>query len=315
MPKTKSKKPLNTKRRLTLPKYQTLRMSKSIRQPKPKLSKAPRLFKHSLQLIWKNKRLFGAITLIYIVLSLVLVKGFASTNNLAELKNSLLSLYQGSNAQISSSFAVFSVLLGSGNTAPSAVASTYQSVLLVIFSLAIIWSLRQSLALKKGQKIRIRDSFYKSLGQLVPFLLVLIVIGLELLPLMLANFLYGTIFGGGLAVTPIEKGLWLIFFVLLVVLSIYMVASSIIALYIVTLPDTTPMQALRSARELVRFRRWMIIRKLLFLPFILIVLAGVIILPVIIVAPVLAEWLFFGLSLFGLVVVHSYIYHLYRELL
>jgi hypothetical protein len=41
----------------------------------------------------------------------------------------------------------------------------------------------------------------------------------------------------------------------------------------------------------------------------------VIVLPVILILPVLAQWLFFGLSLVALVVVHAYMYELYRSLL
>ena len=56
------------------------------------------------------------------------------------------------------------------------------------------------------------------------------------------------------------------------------------ALYIVTLPDMTPMKALRSARELVRYRRWTVLRKVLFLPLMLLVVAAIIMVPIIILA-------------------------------
>ena len=56
-------------------------------------------------------------------------------------------------------------------------------------------------------------------------------------------------------------------------------------------------------------------RRLLVLPFCLLVIGGAIVMPLIVVAPVLAEWVFYFLSSVGLLVVHSYLYHLYRKLL
>jgi uncharacterized membrane protein YoaK (UPF0700 family) len=94
-----------------------------------------------------------------------------------------------------------------------------------------------------------------------------------------------------------------------------MISSSLFALYIVTLPDMTPFKALRSARELVRHRRWTVLRKILFLPIILLVVAAIIMLPIIIWLTSLAQWVFFLLTMFALVAANAYMYTLYRELL
>jgi hypothetical protein len=167
----------------------------------------------------------------------------------------------------------------------------------------------------EGTKVTVKDAYYKSLYPLIPFLLVLLVISLQLLPLAAANGLYSLVIGGGLAVTALEKTLWLILLFLFVLLSLYMITSSIFALYIVTLPDMKPMQALRSARELVRHRRWTVMRKVIFLPFALLVLAGLVSIPVILFLAPLAEAVFFIASMFGVAITHAYMYTLYRELL
>lgn len=75
------------------------------------------------------------------------------------------------------------------------------------------------------------------------------------------------------------------------------------------------MKALRSARELVRYRRWTVLRKILFLPVVLLVAAAVVMVPIIIWLTPLAQWIFFLLTMFALVAVHAYMYNLYRELL
>lgn len=261
----------------------------------------------------RHWKLFGGIVLVYLILTIVLVKGLGvGSSNVPQLKQTLQGLFRGTGGQLTTGFTLFGLLLGQSGSASSDVAGAYQSILLIVVSLVLIWALRQTMA---GSKVGIKESFYKGLYPLVPFLLVLIVIGLQFIPLFLGSFLYSTVFGLGLAVTPPEKVIWILIFVLLALLTLYMITSSIFALYIVTLPDVKPMQALRSARELIRHRRWTIARKVLFLPVSLLVLAAVIMVPVIIFITPASEWVFFLLSMFVLAIIHSYMYHLYRELL
>jgi hypothetical protein len=214
--------------------------------------------------------------------------------------------------QLATSFGVFVVLLGSSGNGTSSSAGSYQLVLLIIVSLVVIWTLRQRLT---GATVRIRDGFYRGMYPLIPFVLVMIVIGLELIPLAIGAGLYSMVIGGGIAVHADEKILFAVVSILLAVLSVYWLCSSIFALYIVTLPNMTPMKALRSARDLVRYRRWSIIRKLLFLPLILLVVAAAIVMPVIIFAAPAAQWVVFVLSMIAIIVIHTYLYTLYRELL
>jgi hypothetical protein len=266
--------------------------------------------------IMRRKKLFAGITAIYLVLTIVLVKGFGVGADIASLKDAVTEIFGGSFSSFTTTLALFGVLLTNVNATSGQQASAYQTVFLVGTSLAVIWALRQTLSPKnKKIKIPIRDAFYKGMYPLVPFLLIVGVIGLQLIPTAVGGFLYSTVVAGGLAVTGIEKALWLLLVGATVLLSLYMLTSSVFALYIVTLPDVRPMQALRSARDLVLHRRWTIMRKLVFLPVALLVCSAIITIPLIIFTPVVAEWVFFVLSMFGLVVFHSYLYTLYRELL
>lgn len=319
-PKTQSTKSKTTSlkvkpRKIAQPTYKSFRMSKRIKQPKVHIIGGFRLFALSLKILYKNKRLFGGILVITFLLNVVLVKGLSNATNITDLKGSLDGIFTGNTGKLTSGFALFAVLVGGSGSAPTEIAGLYQTILFLVTSLVVIWALRQTSSQAKPPKVRVRDAFYRSMHPIIPFILVLLVIGLQLLPLMSANFLYGTIITGGLAVTMLEKMLWLLLMFLLVVLSLYMITSSIFALYIVTLPDMTPMKALRSARELVRFRRWTILRKLLLLPVCLLLIGALFVIPLIILNPGLAEWFFYILSLIVLPVAHSYIYQLYRKLL
>jgi hypothetical protein len=277
----------------------------------------PGAFKHfgqAIRHIFVNWKVFLGITIVYLILTIALVKGFGVSSNVRELKGALGEVFQGRTAAVSSSLTIFSVLLGSVGSATSDVAGAYQTILLVIVSLALIWALRQTHSDGKP-KFDIRDAFYKGLYPMVPFLLVLLVVGIQLIPLVVAGGLYGLIFNTGLAVHWYEQLGWALGLGLMALWSIYMVSSSIFALYIVTLPDVRPMQALRSARDLVKYRRWTIIRKVVFLPLALVVTTAAIVVPLIWFAVAAVEWVFFILTMLSLAIVHSYMYSLYRRLL
>lgn len=250
--------------------------------------------------------------LVYGFLQVILVRGLSSGLNLQELKTTLQDSISGAQGQVLTGVTLFGVLVSSAGTNTASGSGSYQSLLIILVSLALIWALRQ---LQAGTKIRVKDAFYKGLYPLVPFVLVLLVISLQLLPAAIGSFIYGTVIVNGIAVTALEQFIWTILFFLLLLLSLYMLCSSVFALYIVTLPDMTPMKALRSARQLVMHRRWTVLRKVLFLPLALLILAALLIVPLIIFLTPLAEAAFFVFSMAALALVHGYMYTLYRELL
>lgn len=308
MAKTKSKS--RTKKAANKPKpqnnAQTVRRVKSA----PKLSSSFSLLVQSLKLLKIHWKLFALITLIYGALTIVLVRGLGSGISLDSLKATLHE--DGSSNSLATGITLFGYLLGGAGGANSQAGGIYQTLLVILLSLVTIWALRQVLA---GKQIRVRDAFYKGTYPLVPFILVLLVVGLQLLPLVVGSWLFATVSGAGVAVNVIEKFGWGLLFFLLSLWSLYMISSSVFGLYIVTLPDMTPLKALRSAKQLVKHRRFKILRKLLFLPFALIIAGAIITIPLILILTSLATWVFFLLSMFGLIVVHSYLYMLYRELL
>lgn len=299
-------------RRLKQPSYKSFRLSKRIRHPTVRLAGSFRLLREALGLIRQHWRLFITITLIYGLSTIILVRGLGPGLNLGELKATLKDGFNGQYGNLAAGAVLFSYLVGSAGSSASADGSVYQTVLTIIVSLATIWTLRQVLA---GNKIQARDGFYRGTYPLVPFILVLLVIGLQLVPLVASSWLYSVIISNGIAVTAIEKATWFILFFLLSLFSLYMISSSVFALYIVTLPDMTPMKALRSARQLVRYRRWAVLRKILFLPLALLMLGATIMIPLVLLVTPVAEWIFFFLSMFVLLIVHAYMYMLYRELL
>lgn len=310
--KTKTTKPSNAEsRRLKTPTYKSFKLHKRIKHPAPDLPSAWSIYKESVAHVWSQKKLYGGIGLIYLLITIVLVRGFIFTSDLSLAKETITELFNGFGGQVAGSFTVLGLLVESSN--PSGITgSLYQSMILILISLVMIWALRQTQA---GKSISIKEAFYKSSYPLVPFLLVMLVIGLQMLPLIIGNFLYGATITSGVAITVFEKVLWGLLVFMLVLLSIYMVSASVFALYIVTLPDMLPTQALKSAKNLVQFRRWTIMRKVLFLPFIILITGIIIMLPVIYVITPAAEIIFLLLTAALVIIGHSYMYSLYRKLL
>lgn len=263
------------------------------------------LTKKACLLLWAHKRLIGGITLAYGLLSLLLVRGLGSGVNVAEIRD------QFSNHAVGS-IGAYVQLIGSTGGTSNATAGVYQLILFIIASLAIVWALRHALA---GDQVTTRDAYYKGMYPLVPYILVLLVIGLQLLPVLIGLSVYQLVVISGVAATTIEVIIWGLLALGTALISLYLLASSIIAQYVVTLPNMTPMLALRTSRKLVKSRRWTVLRKMLFLPVVLLIGLGIILIPFIFVAPTLAGWLLFVLGIVSLVVGHVYLYTLYQELM
>jgi len=270
------------------------------------------LTRETAYILWQHKKLFFGITLVYGLLNLVLVQSSVGSTDISSVKDALSQAAHGHFGNLAVGLGVFASLLSSGSNSSNTGASAYQLILFIIASLAVIWALRQLLG---GFKVGVKDAYYQGMYPFVPFVLVLAVIGLELIPLLVGSALYQIVVGNGIAVHPVERLFWALLYFVLAVLSLYMISSSVFALYIVTLQDMAPVKALRSARDLVRGRRWAVLRKILYLPLLMLVAASIIMLPVILWLTALAQWVFFVLTMLALVAAHTYLYALYRELL
>jgi hypothetical protein len=299
-------------RKLQESKYSSFKLQKKIRVKGKKVASAPTLLNRSFAHLLNNKKHYGLITLIYTVLSIVFVGVLSNEEDLNLLKETFDDFLETPRGRVVTGVTMIGYIVRSVGGASNEASGLLQAMLIAIFSLAIIWSLRQLMA---DKKITVRDSFYKGVYPLVPFFMITLVIGLQTLPLFVGGLLYGFAVGQPFTSSNIELGFWVILATLLATLTVYMVASSIFALYVATLPNMTPMKALRSARELVRYRRLLVLRKLLFLPVALILIGIIIILPVALYLTPIAEITYLLLLMFSFPLTHTYLYLLYRELL
>lgn len=322
MPATKSKKSTKTTEnskatpqpsaKKSAPKPAAQTEKAAVVTAQKKLPSGFTLLARALKLMIENIKLLGGILLVYALIDLVFVGGDSTSTSLPAAKTSLINLFHGHISSLATGFTLFSFLAGSANTASTDAASAYEAMLLLVISVVFIWALRQVYA---KQHVRIRDAFYTGTYSIVPYFLVLLVMGIQLLPFVIGAALYSNLLTGGYLVGPLQHYFAVVALLLLAAWSLYMLCASIIALYIVTLPDMTPIKALKSARELVRFRRWVVLRKLILLTVVVGIADTLILIPVAVFVTPIAMLLFLLLTALTVGVVHSYIYGLYREML
>jgi hypothetical protein len=276
-------------------------------------AKLPGSFRLSAQVLKTIARFWkplAGILLVYLVLNIIFasgLSGLSSTTN--DIKNNL---NNGQNSHFIRAIGSFSSLIGTSGSGNSQSGSVLLSILIILESLVIIWALRQLLA---GNQISVKQAYYSAMKPLVPFLLVLFVIILQLLPVSLGTAALGIVLSSVFTSQAVITIVFSLLFVVLAAWSAYMLSSSVFALYIVTLPDIQPRQALSSAKTLVRFRRWQLMRKIVWLPVFILIIMGLIVTPLILTATFLAAPAFYLLGILSILFVHTYLYSLYRSML
>ena len=263
------------------------------------------LSKQTSEILWAHRDILGGVTLVYGFLSLILVRGLGSGVNVAQLRDQL-------GNHVSGGLEAYFQLLGNNTNSADPNAGVYQIILFIVGTLAFVWALRQLLG---GERPTVKDAYYRGMHPLVPFVLVLLVISLQFLPTVIGLALYQFLAVSGIITSIVGAVLVGLVVLGLMLLSLYLVASSIVALYIVTLPGMTPMLALKTAKTLVKGRRWTLLRKILFLPLALLIIMGIIMVPFILIAPIIAGWVLFILGILTVAIGHAYLYNLYQRLL
>ncbi|MGH7156797.1 MAG: hypothetical protein ACREGG_01640 [Candidatus Saccharimonadales bacterium] len=269
-----------------------------------------RLTRRVFGIFKQNWKTLGGIVLVYLILNIIFASGISNVSNAFDTIKA--DINTGGGHALWHAAGGFASLIGSAGASGSATGSALQSVLFVLESLVIIWALRHLLS---GQPITVKLAYYKAMAPLIPFLLVIAVIIIQLLPVTIGGTVLAAVATSVFTDAGVATTISVIAFLLLAAWSIYMVSASVFALYIVTLPDMQPRQALRAARDLVRYRRWIVIRRVFFLPLLVIIIMGVIIVPLILYAKAIVPEAFYILSMLAILFVHTYLYSLYRSLI
>ena len=294
------------------PKYKSFRLHKRVKHPAGPLPSWRVLTIKTVRLLVANKKNIFQFFIIYGVLYLVFVRGFSAPVDTDEIREAFESIGAEEVSSLATNFTVFGLIVQSTTNAGGDIAALYQLFLVMVSSLAFIWLFRQQQA---GNAITMKDAFYKGMYPFIPFTLLVVLAGLQTIPATIGNFLFRTVTESGLAINTAEQTVWLLLMLLLFLLSLYLITSTIIALFIVTLPEMTPMLALKKAKELVTFRRFSVIRKVTALIAFVVFAYVILVFPVIFISSIAAQLVFFMLTLLMVPFAVGYLFVLYRELL
>jgi hypothetical protein len=242
-------------------------------------------FTHYVQkTLWSNKKVFIFVVLAYAVIT-VAVMNLSSEDLYAQMRETVnesnTGLFNGFWGEISKTgLLLIAGVTGSFNGSPTATQSQTQ-VYLVILGLmtwlTTVWLLR---AILTGRKPKMRDGLYNAGAPIVPTFLVATVIVLQLLPLALALFGYNSAVASGLLEGGVEAMMFWSVAALLAILSLYWITTTLIALVVVTLPGMYPMQALRTAGDLVVGRRLRILMRVLWMALCVVLAWALIVIPI-----------------------------------
>ncbi|MBQ3309793.1 hypothetical protein IJG78_03935 [Candidatus Saccharibacteria bacterium] len=305
---------------------------RSYREDYERPFEAPGLLSHairSFKLVFTNWKLFIPLIIIMVILNITLV-GLMNEDTFVQFQKSLdetsSDLKMGNIGTFTRSglLLISTITTGGLSQGMTEVQQVFAVLLFIITWLVTIYLLRHRLA---GHQVKLRDGLYNALAPFISTLLVALVIFIEAIPAMIVVITYSAAVNTDFLSTPFYALIYFIFAALLLLLSIYLISSSLIALVAVSAPGLYPLVAIRTASDLLAGRRIKFIIRLLYLAIITIVIWVIIMLPLIALdlwLKSMFSWLagipFVSLELlimtcFTAVYATTYIYLYYRRML
>jgi hypothetical protein len=300
------------KRHLKKPKYKHFRLQKKLRHEKGTPVRLRVLLARTSALLKACWKPVLVITFLFTLMQLMLVRGFSAPLNVAEFKQTVNEAIGEKLGNVESAATVVGALFGSQSSQVSEASNAYNFFITLFIGLSFIWIYRQTRA---GNKFKVKEAIYRSPYPIVVVLLILLVIALQTLPFVIGSTLFQIVMQNGIAVNAYEEFIWWLLLGSTGLLSLYMISSSVFAVFVATLPSMTPMKALRSARNLVRHRRLHVMGRIIGFAFFILLAGAGIMLPLIFFWPAAAGWTYFALTSLLYPYVLAFFYTLYRELL
>ena len=228
--------------------------------------------------LWEFRRVFLALLVVFVVTTIALI-GVTQQEEFRSLTGALDdSSNEASIDAVTRVGGLFgATLLGTLNTSLSTEQQFYLIIVYIVMWLVVVWLLRQLLA---GNKVRMRDGLYNAGAPLVSSILIVLLMSVQVLPGALGALVF-TLSIQSVITSGVVAMVFGITALLLVVLSLYWLTSSFIALIIVTLPGTYPMTAVRGASDLVLGRRMQLLFRLLWLTILIGIIWAIILVPAI----------------------------------
>ena len=153
----------------------------------------------------------------------------------------------------------------------------FGSLVFLVIWLTTIFVIRHKMA---GHKIGLRDALYNAMTPFLSSLVVLFVIAVQCVPIMVLTVAYSSAIETHFLDTPFYAFLFLGFALLLILLSSYLLSSSIMALVAVSAPGLYPMEALKTSSELMQGRRIKFVLRIILLVILVVVMWVIVMYPI-----------------------------------
>ena len=233
---------------------------RSYREDYKRELKVPGIMYHifaTFRIIFRNWKLFLPFLIILILLNVILV-GIMSEDTYKQFQEIL----DQTNAKLAggeigtvarAGLLLLSTVTTGGLAGDSSEATTVFMVLIFIITwLVTIYLLRHRLA---EHKVKLRDGLYNALTPFISTLVVFLVALVQCVPIFLLIIVYSAAVQTEFLATPFYALVFFIFAALMIILSGYLLSSSLIALVAVSAPGLYPMKALHTASDLMAGRR------------------------------------------------------------
>ncbi len=238
----------------------------------------------SFKIIFKNFKLFLPLLVIVVILNVVFV-GLMSEANYVQFQDILdetseqLAGGDIGNVAKAGLLLVSTVTTGGLSGDSSEAATVFGIIIFLIIWLVTIFLLRHRLA---GHKVKLRDGLYNAMTPLVSTFMVFLVAIIQCVPIFILIIVFSAAVQTEFLATPFYALVFFVFAALMILLSGYMLSSSLVAFVAVSAPGLYPMKALNTASDLMMGRRIKFIIRLFALIIVLAILWVVVMLPLII---------------------------------
>ena len=237
----------------------------------------------SFKIIFKNWKLFLPLVIIAVLLCILFI-GLMDESTYVEFQDIL----EQTNTQLAggdlgsvpkAGLLLLSTVTTGGLSGDSSEATTVFAVIIfLIIWLVTIFLLRHRLA---GHKVKLRDGLYNATTPLISSFVVFAVAVFQCIPIFLLVVVFSAAVQTDFLGTPFYALLFFVFAALMILISGYLLSSSLIALVAVSAPGLYPIKALQTASDLMMGRRVKFIIRLVALFLAVVFIWVIVLLPLI----------------------------------
>lgn len=237
----------------------------------------------SFKIIFKNWKLFLPLLILSVLLSILFV-GLMSEDTYRRFQEVLDQTTAQMGAGEIGNFAKSGLLLISTITTgglsgeSSESATVFAVIIFLIIWLTTVFIVRHRLA---DHKIKLRDALYNAMTPLLSTFVVFIIAVIQCIPIFILIVVFSAAVQTNFLSTPFYALVFFIFAALMIILSAYLLSSSLMALVAVTAPGMYPLRALHASSDLMAGRRIRFILRLVALVFAIAVVWVIVMLPLI----------------------------------